>query len=130
MQLKQIRSGDTSTEPTKETKALRCRECGSEETLIGVKWVWCLKCESKIVPTGLQQVAEVLPVDWLEELVGFKVANSEEDEAIERVTPCSKCDSLELWKSVDGRWHCEHCEPRLDAKRWQRNLERIRRKSR
>lgn len=31
--------------------------------------------------------------------------------AAEDQKPCDKCDSLDLWQSVAGNWHCAKCDP-------------------
>lgn len=41
-------------------------------------------------------------------LVG--VARQEWAEIVERLDPCSRCGSLELWQDLAGGWHCQRCE--------------------
>jgi hypothetical protein len=34
----------------------------------------------------------------------------EAGEAIEPLSPCPHCGSLELWETLAGSWRCQHCE--------------------
>ena len=29
----------------------------------------------------------------------------------DELTPCPECDTLELWQSLAGNWHCQNCDP-------------------
>lgn len=49
-----------------------------------------------------------------------------DDDEIEPPDACRTCGSLELWESIAGNWHCQHCEPATKAKRLRRAAARSR----
>lgn len=30
--------------------------------------------------------------------------------AVDRLAPCPRCGSLELWETLEGEWRCVHCD--------------------
>ena len=41
------------------------------------------------------------------------------------LTPCTECDTLELWQSLAGNWHCQNCKPPDKARQLRELAQRL-----
>ena len=41
------------------------------------------------------------------------------------LTPCPECDTLELWQSLAGNWHCHNCNPPDKARQLRELAQRL-----
>ena len=43
----------------------------------------------------------------------------------DELTPCPECDTLELWQSLAGNWHCQNCDPPDKARQLRERVKRL-----
>ena len=88
--------------------------------------------DSTPVKTAAPPAADLLtvkptPMPPPAQSIAVPIADDEFVIPIETVTPCSTCNSLELWWDVWGNVHCTYCQPpRHDGNRLMARAKRLR----
>lgn len=109
-------------EAVRNTEPKPCANCGS-----AILWqapdgrLTCPRCQPK-PEKGVMVVVVVLPDGGtsLEPFIQIDETTPDEQNLVDpfSVTPCPKCNSLELWQTLAGNWRCLWCDPPIESRRW------------